>query len=62
MKQKEKVVRERQCIPIDDCPYYSDLLNQTIPGLSKEVIQREIENQTCGGFDEITRKGKQPAI
>ena len=40
-------IRERTCIPLNNCGYYRQLLGETIVGLTKESIYNDIKRQTC---------------
>ena len=37
----------RSCMPLHECTYYRELLGESVVGLSKESIQREIQKYKC---------------
>ena len=39
--------KDRSCMPLHECTYYRELLGESVVGLSKESIQREIQKYNC---------------
>ena len=39
--------KDRSCMPLHECTYYRELLGESVAGLSKESIQREIQKYKC---------------
>ena len=39
--------KDRSCMPLHECTYYRELLGESVVGLSKESIQREIQKYKC---------------
>ena len=54
---KNVTLRERECVPLSACYFYSELLNH--PSLPREVVEKELQKQECG-FNGVNneRKGR----
>ena len=52
---KNVTVWERECIPLSDCLFYNELLND--PSSPREVVAIELKKHECG-FDEVNTEQK----
>ena len=53
-----KIKTVRECKALQDCEFYSKLIERTIPGLKKTTITNELKKQNCGWTNLDEEKGK----